>query len=206
MLTLYHAPSSCALAVHIALEESGLAYQAVRVDLLGGEQTRPEYLALNPKGRVPALATERGVLSETVAILAYVAQGAPGANLAPLDDPFAFAAMQAFNVYLASTVHVAFAHRRRGYRWADDPAAIAEMTRKAPEAVGACFALIEAELFAGPWVMGESYTLADPYLFTFARWLELHEVDPARFPRVLAHRERMGARPSVRKILASYGA
>jgi glutathione S-transferase len=203
MLTLYHSPGSCALASHIALEESGLAYTAVRVDLAGGQQTRPEYLALNPKGRVPALATARGVITENVAILAFIAQSAPAAGLAPLDDPFAFAAMQAFNSYLASTVHVAHAHGRRGYRWVDDSAALAEMQRKVPETMAACFALIEAEMFAGPWVMGEAYTIADPYLFTIARWLEDDRVDPAQFPKVLDHRNRMGARQAVRRVLAA---
>jgi glutathione S-transferase len=203
MLTLYHAPGSCALASHIALEESGLAYTAVRVDLAGGQQTRPDYLALNPKGRVPALATARGVITENVAILAFVAQSAPAAGLAPLDDPFAFAAMQAFNGYLASTVHVAHAHGRRGYRWADGPAALAEMQRKVPETMAACFALIEAQMLAGPWVMGEAYTVADPYLFTIARWLEDDRVDPAQFPKVLDHRNRMGDRPAVRRVLAA---
>jgi glutathione S-transferase len=90
----------------------------------------------------------------------------PNARLAPLNDAFAFARVQAFNSYLCSTVHVAHAHRRRGTRWADDPAAIKAMRDKVPETVGACFELIEREMFAGPWVMGEAYTICDPYLFT----------------------------------------
>ena len=89
------------------------------------------------------MVTDRGVLTETPAILAYIAQSYPKADLAPLDDPFAFAQMQAFNSYLCSTVHVAHAHKGRGTRWADDPAAIAEMKRKVPESVGAAFDLIE---------------------------------------------------------------
>jgi glutathione S-transferase len=100
-------------------------------------------------------------------------------------------------------VHVAHAHGRRGYRWVDDSAALAEMQRKVPETMAACFALIEAEMFAGPWVMGEAYTIADPYLFTIARWLEDDRVDPAQFPKVLDHRNRMGARQAVRRVLAA---
>ena len=126
--------------------------------------------------------TERGVLTETPAILAYVAQTHPQANLAPLDDPFAFAELQSFISYLCSTVHVAHAHRARGYRWTDDPAAIEAMKKKVPQSVGACFDLIERKMFRGPWVMGEAYTIADPYLFTIARWLEVDSVDPAAFP------------------------
>ena len=123
MLTLYYATNTCALASHIALEESGAAYDTRLVDFATAEQTKPDYLRINPKGRVPALVTDRGVLTETPAILAYIAQTHPAARLAPLDDPFAFAELQAFMSYLCATVHVAHAHRARGYRWTDDPAA-----------------------------------------------------------------------------------
>jgi glutathione S-transferase len=202
MIKLFYAAHACSLASHITLEEAGAAYETVRIDFAGGEQRRPEYLAINPKGRVPALVTDRGILTETPAILAFIAQSFPQAALAPLDDPFAFAEVQAFNSYLCSTVHVAHAHGRRGSRWADDPAAIAEMKRKVPESVGACFALIERDMLKGPWVMGETYTICDPYLFTVAEWLEGDGVDVARLPRVIAHRERMSERPAVRKAIA----
>jgi hypothetical protein len=123
MLTFYYATNTCALASHIALEEAGAAYESRWVDFGAAEQTKPDYLEINPKGRVPSLATERGVLTETPAILAYIAQSHPEAKLVPLGDPFAFAEMQSFMAYLCSTVHVAHAHHPRGYRWADDPAA-----------------------------------------------------------------------------------
>ena len=162
----------------------------------------PDYLAINPKGRVPALVTDRGILTETPAMLAFVAQSFPAAGLAPLGDPFAFAEVQAFNSYLCSTLHIAHAHRMRGTRWADDPAAIAEMKRKVPDAVTACYALIECGMLRGPWVMGERYTICDPYLFTIAQWLEDDGVDPGRFPAVIDHRRRMSARPGVAKAIA----
>ena len=120
MTTLYYAPLTCALASHIALEDDGAEYRLRRVDFSSGEQRSPDYLAVNPKGRVPALGTPRGVLTETPALLAYIAQTWPQARLAPLDDPFAFAQLQAFCAYLCSTVHVAHAHRPRGSRWADE--------------------------------------------------------------------------------------
>jgi glutathione S-transferase len=205
MLTFYYAANTCALASHIALEEAGAAYELRRIDFATSQQTNLEYLAINPKGRVPALVTERGVLTETPAILAYVAQTHLVARLAPLDDPFAFAELQAFNSYLCSTVHVAHAHRMRGYRWADDPAAFEAMKKKVPQSVGACFDLIERAMLRGPWVMGEAYTIADPYLFTLARWMESDGVDPNTFPRVLDHRDRTAERPAVRRALASEG-
>ena len=206
MLKLFYALGSCSLASHIALEEAGADYELVAMSTKDGDQRTPEYLAINPKGRVPALVTDRGVLTETPAILAYVAQSYPAARLAPLDDPFAFAEAQAFNSYLCATVHVAHAHKHRGYRWADDPAALAEMTRKVPETEAACFQLIEDELFKGPWVMGEAYSVCDGYLFTLAGWLEGDGIDLRRFPKVHEHNERMRERPAVRKVLAEEAA
>jgi glutathione S-transferase len=202
MLRLFYAQNTCALASHIALEEAHAPYEAVRIDFRANEQRKPEYLAINPKGRVPALATERGILTETPAILAFVAQSFPVARLAPTGDPFEFARVQAFNSYLCSTVHVAHAHRMRGHRWADDPAAIAEMQRKVPTTVGECFELIESTMLAGPWVMGDAYTICDPYLFTIAQWLEGDGVDVNRFPKVVALQKRMNERPAVQRALA----
>lgn len=206
MMRLYSFPGTVSLAVHIALEEAGADYELVRVDFLKDEQRSAEYLAINPKSRVPALATERGVLTEAPALLTYVAQSFPQAKLAPLDDPFALAQVQAFNTYLCATVHVAAAHRHRGYRWADDPAAIADLRRKAPLNVAEHFELIEAEYLAGPWVMGEVYTICDPYLYTVAGWLKRDGVEIDRFPKVAAHFARMGERPAVRKVLAQLAA
>lgn len=202
MLTLYFAPNTCALASHIALEDAGATYELRRVDLAKGEQNSPEYRRINPKARVPALVTPRGVLTEAPAMLAFVAQSHPEARLAPLDDPFAFAEIQAFNSYLCSTVHVAHAHKGRGSRWADEQSSLDDMKRKVPQTVGACFDLIEADMLKGPWVMGETYTIADPYLFTVSQWLEGDDVDTSRLPRVIDHRNRMAARESVVRALA----
>jgi glutathione S-transferase len=200
-MKFYYAPHSCALATHIVLEEAGASYEAVRVNFSANEQRGAAYMAINPKARVPSLVTPRGVLTETPALLMFLAQSYPQANLAPLDDPWGTAQVQAFNSYLCSTVHVAHAHRMRGSRWADDPAAIEAMKRKVPQSVGACFELIERSMFQGPFVMGERHTISDPYLFTLAQWWELDGVDPARLPRLAAFRQRMAERPAVRKAM-----
>jgi glutathione S-transferase len=201
MLNLYYAAHTCALATHIVLEEVGADYKTTRIDFASGQQRSPEYLRINPKGRVPALVTDRGVLTETPAMLAFVAQSFPKQNLALMDDAFAFAQVQAFNSYLCSHLHVAHAHRMRGHRWveADDTHSIAAMQRKVPESVGSAFAYIESDLLKGPWVMGEHYTICDPYLFTLAQWLELDGVDPKKIPRVIDHRQRMSERDAVKK-------
>ena len=203
MLKLFYAAHTCSLATHIVLEEVGADYSTVRIDFGKTEQRSPAYLEVNPKGRVPALITDRGVLTETPAMLVFVAQSFPAAGLAPLDDPFAFAEMQAFNSYLCSTLHIAHAHRMRGHRWVDgdDAASIAAMQRQVPRSVTACYDLIEHDLLKGPWVMGERYTICDPYLFTLAQWLEQDGVDSKRLPRVIDHRRRVSERAAVRKAI-----
>ncbi len=205
MFRLYYVRGTCALATHIALEEAGAPYEAVLVDFGSQGQRSPEYLAVNPKGRVPALVTESGTLTETPALLCFVAQRFPKAELAPLADPFALARVQEFNSYLCSTVHVAHAHGRRGARWADDTAAIEAMKRKVAANVTECFGLIEHKLMKGPWVMGDQYTICDPYLFTIASWIEGDGVDTTNVPRVMEHRARMLARPAVQKAVAAEG-
>lgn len=201
MLTLYYAPGTCALASHLALEFAGADYQAHRLDFKSGEQRQPAYLQVNPKGRVPALATPHGVLTENPAILLYVAQTHPQAGLAPLDDPFALARMNEFNSYLCGTVHVNHAHKMRGARWSDDPAAHESMRRKVPQTMGESFSLIEEKMLKGPWVLGERRSMADFYLFTLAGWLEGDGVDIARFPKVQALHRSLSADETVRRVL-----
>ncbi len=202
MLRFHYAANTCALASHIALEYAGASYEAVRLSFAENQQRSPAYLALNPKGRVPALETDRGVLTETPAILAFVAQTFPATRLAPLDDPFGFAEVQAVNAYLCATVHVAHAHRMRGYRWATEETSFTDMQRKVPQSVGEAFRPIEEGMLRGKWVMGEAFTICDPYLFTLAQWLEADGVDLNTLPRVADHRRRMGELPAVRAAIA----
>ncbi len=205
MLNLFYAAHTCALASHIALEEAGADYTLTRISFASADQRKPDYLEINPKGRVPALVTERGVLTETPAMLAYIAQSYPHAMLAPIGDAFAFAQAQAFNSYLCSTVHVSHAHRMRGYRWveADDAHSIEAMKKKVPQSVYEGFALVEQHMLVGPWVLGEAYSICDAYLFTLAQWLEADGVDPARLPRVAEHRRRVADRPAVQRAVAA---
>lgn len=202
MLTLYYSPNACSLASHVTLEEIGAPYEAKRVNFGAEQQKSPEYLALNPKARVPTLVTDRGILTETPAILAFLAQSFPEKRLAPLDDPFAFAELQAVNSYFCSTVHVAHAHKGRGSRWAEEESSFADMKRKVPQSMTACFELIESKVLKGLWVMGAAFTVADPYLFVLTRWAEGDGVDLSRLPRVSDHYARMQARPAVKTVLA----
>ena len=200
MFQLYYAPGTCALASHIALEEVGAPYSAERLNFKNNQQNSADYLKINPKGRVPALVTDGGVLTETPAILAFIAQSFPKANLVP-QESFAFAQVQSINSYLCSTVHVAHAHKGRGYRWATEESSFADMKGMVPKTMAACFALIERGMLKGPWVMGEQYTICDPYLFTLTGWLEGDGVDLATLPKVMAHRQRMAERTAVKKVM-----
>jgi glutathione S-transferase len=203
MIKLFYAPHTCALASHIALEEVGADYELARIDIDANDHRKPEYLAINPKGRVPTLLTERGILTETPAILVFIAQSFPQARLAPVEDPFAFARIQEFNSYLCATAHVAHAHRMRGARWVDDASAIAAMQRKVPQNVSECFGLIERNMLRGPWVMGDSYTICDAYLFTLAQWLEADGVDLSALPKVSEHRRLVSQRPATMRAIAA---
>ncbi|HZY16514.1 MAG TPA: glutathione S-transferase family protein [Ramlibacter sp.] len=204
MLTLYYARTTCSLATHLALEYAGAPYEAVRLDFKQQQQRSPEYLRINPKGRVPALVTAQGVLTETPALLQFVAQSFPKAGLAPLDDVFLLAKMNEFNSYLCSTVHIAHAHGARGARWSDEPEVIEGLKKKVTQNMTDCFAFIDSQLLRGPWVLGERFSTSDLYLFTLTRWLPGDQVDVNRFAKVADHTRRMEAQPQVQKVLAAH--
>ena len=200
MFTLYYAKGTAALPVHIALEEAGAKYDLHLLDFAKKEHLQPDYLEINPKGRVPALVMDDGILTETPALLAYVGQVFEAAKLIP-PTPFGFAQAQEFNLYIAATAHVAHAHKMRGARWSDDAASHEAMRAKVAQNMTECAALIESRYLQGPWVMGEQYTVCDPYLFLVARWLKGDGVDDSAFPKILAHRARMEMRPAVQAVL-----
>jgi len=205
MLKLYTHLGTIGLACEIALEEAGAAYEVHRMDFGQNEQRAAPYLAVNPKSRVPSLETDRGVITETPAIMGYIARSFPAARLAPEGDAFAMAELESLMSYLCSWVHPAAAHRHRGYRWADDPAAIADMRRKAPEVFGEAMRLIDTQLFRGPWALGEAFSVADPYLYVITSWIPRDGLNMADFPRLADHYARMGERPAVRTVLARLG-
>ena len=200
-MKLYYAKGTVAVAVAIALHEAGIAFEPVRLDFRAGEQTRPDYRAINPKGRVPALLTGRGVLTETGAILDHIADLAPQAGLRP-QDPFEAAQMRAAMYYIASTMHVNHAHRARGSRWADEESSLADMRAKVVHTMTESAAFVETHVLRGPFVMGEALSLADPYLYVATGWLEGDGVALAPFPKIRAFREAMAARASVARVMA----
>lgn len=203
-IVFYSAQFSIGVASHIALEESGLKYSVVELDFAKKQQASDDYLKINPKARVPSLIVEQGIITETPAILTYLAQCAPTSALALPDDSFAYAQIQSFNIYLCSTVHVAHAHKKRGTRWVDDEVALKVMTDNVPKTIALCFDMIESQMLQGPWVHGDTFSISDPYLYRMSTWLESDGVDINRYPKVKAHRELMAQRDSVQAVEAFF--
>lgn len=201
-MQLYYAPRTISIAIAIALEEAGLDFEAVKVDFANAEQTTPAYAQINPKGRVPALVVDGGILTETGALLDYVAAMAPQAGLVP-EDPVMAARMREVTYYLASTMHVNHAHKLRGHRWANDESSFRDMTSKVPETMTASCDYIERNGLRGPFVLGDRISLADCYLYVVCSWLEADGVDVSAFPKIVAFRSAMEARKSVQAVRAA---
>ena len=196
-MKLYYATGTISVAVAIALEEAGLPYDTVQLDFGTAEQRGAAYARINPKGRVPALETGGTILTETGAILDYVAAQATG--LLPA-DPVQAARARSVMYYLASTMHVNHAHKTRGHRWADREDSWADMTAKVPQTMTDSAAFIEDHGLDGPYVLGDDFSIADPYLFVVCTWLPKDDVDLAPFPKLRAFMAAMEDRASVRAV------
>lgn len=194
-MKLCYANGTIAAASIVALKEAGIAFDPVKIDFANAEQTKPDYHQINPKGRVPALIDGDRVLTETGATLEYIAALAPEAGLIPA-DPWQAAKMRALMYYLASTMHVNHAHKMRGHRWASKQASFEDMTAKVPETMAASAAYVESQI-TGPFTMGDTVTLADPYLYAICCWLKGDNVEITRYAKLSAFFDAMGARDSV---------
>jgi glutathione S-transferase len=201
-LKLYQSPGSCSLAAHIALEEAGADYDLVRISLAKGEHLQPEYLAVNPKAKIPVLADGSWVLTENPAILRFIARRYPTAGLWP-EDAAQDARATEWLAWLATTIHPAFAHVVRPARWATDEAAQKDVAAKAVETCRAHWTSVDKALGDGPWALGERYSVADSYLLVFWRFGAGKTLgfDMASLcPRWTAHTRRMIERPAVRRV------
>ena len=208
MLKLYYSPGACSLISHIVLEEAGADYEARSISFADGDNHADWFLAVNPKARVPALVTDDGILTENPAILNYVAQTHPQAGLLPPDDVLLANQILAFNVFMATSVHIAFRQISRPGDYADGEQAAQALAEKVPELANGFFSVVERQLTdtGGPWVFGGAYSLSDPYLFVYANYLGMGDRgDASRFPRVAAHRERMLRRSAVKCVFADEG-
>lgn len=196
MLKLYYSKGTIAAAVAIILKEIGTDFEGIALDFPNAEQRGETYLGVNPKGRVPALVTEKGTLTETLAILCYLCELFPEAGLCP-EDAFETAQMHSVMTYLASTAHVNHAHKLRGARWADKSESWEDMRSKVPQTMAECASYIQNHCLRGPFLMGEQFTVADAYLYVVCTWLAGDGVNIADFPKLADFYNRVGNRPSV---------
>ena len=177
-MQLFYAPNTISMSVAIALQEAGLGHELTCVDFTKAEQSSETYLAKNPKGRVPTLIVGDKALTETGALLEYIAALVPEKKLAPTDPSQAFK-MRSVMFYLASTMHVNHAHKMRGSRWADSQTSYDDMTSKVPQTMAVS---------------------ADIYLFNVCTWLAGDGVEVKNYPKLIAHMTAMEDRASVKKI------
>lgn len=203
-IKLYYAPGACSLVSHIALEETGLPYETQRLNLAEGDQRKPEYLALNPRGRVPTVVIDGEVLTENVGILAYLAGGYPKTNLWPKDTWHQAKAVSTM-AWLSNTVHPTFAQVFRTERFVDGAAAQEALKAKARERYLGYLREIDGLLAGRKWAVGNSYTVVDPYLLVFYRWGNRSQMPVNSLPNYTALVERVMARPAVKKVMADEG-
>ena len=199
MLTLYHSPGACSLAAHIVLEEAGAPFEAKRVTILKGEHQTPEYLMLNPLGRVPTLTDGDFVLTESPAILSYLGHRSACAGLLDLENLEHLGRTHELLAFFSSSVHIAFAQVWRAARFADGESAQAEIVACGRTAVERYFTELETLAKGGDWIVGGRYSIADPYLLVFYRWGWRMGLDMSRYPGWTRHKEQMLARPAVQR-------
>jgi glutathione S-transferase len=205
--TLYYAPGACSLASHIALEETGAPFETVRLNLQAGDQRAPEYLAINERGRVPALYEEGWVLTENTALLRHIARANPEAGLWP-EDLRQQAVADEWLGWLSTNHHPAYAHIRRAERYSADEAAYDAIRAKGADTFGDLCTMTEVRLSNGGWALGARYSVVDPYLLLFWTWGRGPALGfdmAARFPAWTAHARAMAARPAVRRAFAREG-
>ena len=196
MLKLHYAPNTISVASAIILEHTGQEHELIRVDFKSNQQGSYDYLQLNPKGRVPTLETPDGVLTETPAILEYIAP-----DMVP-QDPFQAAKMRELMGYLNGTMHPHHAHKMRGSRWATEESSFEDMRRMVPIRMADCAAYLEALLPKMPFDVGALEVVSDAYLYVVLTWLKGDGVTPEHYPQLMAFQHRMNTHKAVQAVYA----
>jgi len=204
MYKLYYYPGNANLAPHMLLEELGVDYELVLVDRDNNAHKSPEYLKLNPAGRIPVLIDGDLVLYETAAICLHLVDRHPQAKLAPAVGSIERAHFYKWLVYLTNTLQAELLTYFYPDRLTDDAAAAAQVKAHAESRVGAMLDLIESTLAAGgPYLLGEHYSAVDPYLLMLARWTRLMQRPARQRPHLARYLDLMVSRPAVQRTFAS---
>jgi glutathione S-transferase len=201
MLTLYYAPGACSMASHIAIEETGAQYTPRLVQFAKAEQESAEYRGIvNARGKVPALQTDDGILTENVAILTYLARSFPDAKLLPTDT-LGLARCLSHMAYLSNAVHPTFTRIARTARFAKSEAAQAEVKEAARATFWGLLHELDGIIEGKEWVMGANYTACDPYTLVFYGWGARIGLPMSELKSYTAFKGRMVQRPAVRTVL-----
>ena len=198
MLTLYFSPGACSLASHIGLEETGTPYEAKPILLAKGQQRTEEYQKINPRGKVPALSVDGKVLVENTAILTYLARRFPEKKLMPT-DPADEARCIATMCWFSSVVHPSFQRVNRPERFAENESAHAAVKENGRKSFWANCQDIDSMFQGREWIMGDDYTLVDPYALVFYGWGVRGGFPMKELGAYTAWQERMMKRPTVKR-------
>ena len=201
---LYYAPGACSFASHITLEEIGIPYETVRLDLAADDQRKPEYLKINPRARVPTLVVDGHVLTENVGIMTYLAGGYPRAGLWPKDTWHQAQAVSTM-AWLSNTVHTTYGHIMRVARYSDDPAAHESIKTKARATYEELLSEIDRLLAGRKWAIGDHHSVIDGYLLVFYRWGNRQKMPVRSLANYSALMDRVLARPAVKKVMSDEG-
>ncbi|MEE1610469.1 glutathione transferase GstA [Microvirga sp. CF3016] len=199
-MKLYYYPGACSLAPHIVAREAGIPVSLEKVDLANRTtESGANYATINPKGYVPALGLQDGsVLTEASAIVQYLADQQPGTDLAPAHGTQERYRLLEWLGFISTEIHKGF-----GPLW--NPATPDEVKAATKERLATRFAYLDEILAKQPYLMGETFTIADAYLFTVVNWTNFHNVDISPFPNLKAFQARIAARPSVQQALEAEG-
>jgi len=199
-MKLYYSPGACSLSPHIVLLESGLPFAVERVDTRAKKTAAgADYLAINSKGAVPALELDNGqVLTEGAAIVQYIADRKPDSGLAPAAGTLERYRLIEILNYIASEVH-------KGFSPLFNPKASSDWKASATAALGTKFDWLSGFIGTKPYLLGETFTVADAYLFTVLSWGPKVGVDLSHWPVLVAFQARVGHRPQVQAALKAEG-
>ena len=199
--TLFYSPGACSLASHIALEEAGRPFRTVQILLSKNEQQHPEFLAVNPRGRVPALVVDGRLITENTAILTWIADVTPEAALLP-DEPIARAQAIAQLAWFSNTPHIYQRARFRPQRFATQEASYEDVRANASATYWAYMQEIDALIGDNRWLMGDDYTVADPYALVFYGWGTSNGMPMTELKNYTRHKAQLLDRPAVRAVIA----
>lgn len=204
MLKLYYSPGACSLVPHIALEEAGAEFTALRIPIAEGGHLSPEYRAINPHARLPSLESDQGVITENIAVLNFLADrfGAPGS--VPRGEAFAAARCNELLGWFSSSVHIAFAEVWRGGRFTDDEKLWPALEAGGRKILRQQFDEIEA-LCVDEWLVPAGFSAADSYALTFLRWAKRIGFDISRYPQWVGLARRVLERPASHRALEREG-